>query len=428
MNTTISSKPTIIQYFSVLQGAGGGGHVIAAIARELVTHGYKTMLVVGTPVNLKMDYARMLQKMNIPVYGVNRAHTNIISFVLSIPVWLLCIIGFVPYKIIKRLHVKAAWHRLKNELGYTLRGKIIAGWAKLATIKFLEKAIANESSILHIHYLGWPKCIDVLKWAKEKDISTVLHYHNDVSYLTIKNHKAFYNQLDTFLPYRASIIVLSNSLKQAMTKQIGSGYSIKVVPNWIEDGNIEIENRTDNPFTICTVARNVGGKGIEDFIRAVVLLAEEQIDIRATVIGSGKGHDYLVDMALRLGVIDRITFTGELTEKQVTEELKKAHVFILASSTEGLPIVLLKAMALGLPVIVTPVGANKDIVENAENGFLVEIGNVGQISSCIKKLVDDLNLRNKMGKQSRIYFEQHFTGKVVWPLLENVYTQLMKLK
>jgi glycosyltransferase involved in cell wall biosynthesis len=417
------TKPTIIQYLSVLPGSGGGSHVMASIAEELVAHGYPTVVVIGGVVDRSKQYARFLKGKNIPVLGVDSRSAKLVHSLLTIPVLSVRLFFLLPYMAFKRKGLVDSWKKLGEEIGYALRGRILLAWAAKKTIDNLETMIENGSGILHVHYLGWPQCIAVLRWAKRKEIRTVLHYHYDVSFTQRRIHRFFFDKYREFLSDRSTIIVLSEGLRKSMTEHIGPDFGIGVVPNWVKVESLESigMGKAEGPLKICTVARSVGGKGIEDVLRAMVTLAEKRAEVIGTVIGSGMGHDYLVDTALRLGVDDRITFTGELSEIEVTETLKLHDVFILVSSSEGMSIVLLKAMALGLPVIVTPAGANREIVESAQNGFLVEIGNVGQLTAAILSLAADPELRRRMGEKSKIFCKQNFSREAVWPKLETVY-------
>ena len=96
-----------------------------------------------------------------------------------------------------------------------------------------------------------------------------------------------------------------------------------------------------------------------------------QNDLGLVVVGDGPLRDDLIAQAKRLGVDDRIAFAGAVAKERVPAYLRACDVFVLNSTYEGLPHVLLEAMAAGLPVIATAVGGSREIIEDGTNGLLI---------------------------------------------------------
>ena len=106
-----------------------------------------------------------------------------------------------------------------------------------------------------------------------------------------------------------------------------------------------------------------------------------------TFLGDGPQRSELEDTIVRLGLRDRVTLHGWATGSQVREHLTAAHALALPSTAEGLPVVLMEAMALGRPVITTPVAAIPELV-NPQCGRLVPVGDAAALAEAIDAVLD----------------------------------------
>lgn len=146
----------------------------------------------------------------------------------------------------------------------------------------------------------------------------------------------------------------------------------------------------------------------DDFLEAVSLLASRDVDVHALCIGdvveSGRP---LPERAATLGIADRVHHVTALGN--AIPLVKCLDVGVLCSETEGLSNAVLEYMACGLPVVATDVGGNSDLVEDGENGFLVEVGGTEALADRIGRLALDPGLAEKLGAASRRRFERGFT-------------------
>lgn len=118
------------------------------------------------------------------------------------------------------------------------------------------------------------------------------------------------------------------------------------------------------------------------------------------LVGDGPLRDELVELAQRIGVGDRVRFVG--SRDDVPKLLAAFDIAVLASRTiENLPYSLLEAMAAGLPVVSTAVGALAELVDHGETGFLVPPGSAAVLAERMGQLVDDERARARIGKAAR---------------------------
>lgn len=132
-----------------------------------------------------------------------------------------------------------------------------------------------------------------------------------------------------------------------------------------------VRSHGEHPLRLVYVGRIAREKGLYETFQAIRLAAELGVDVRLTVGGEGAESGRLRRYAQALGVASRITFAGAVFGDAKVKLFSESDVFVLPSYSEGLPYALLEAMAAGLPVLATPVGAIPDVVSHGTHGFLV---------------------------------------------------------
>jgi glycosyltransferase involved in cell wall biosynthesis len=159
--------------------------------------------------------------------------------------------------------------------------------------------------------------------------------------------------------------------------------------------------RDDRPIEILTVGRHVHVKAQAVMIEAVAALIERGVAAHLTLIGDGPLHDDLRRLAAELDLGEAVTFAGALGQDDIPRHLREADVFCLSSAAESLPVVLMEAMASGLPVVSTDVGGIAELVEDGVSGYLTPSGDVGAFADALERLAGDAELRERMGAAGR---------------------------
>jgi glycosyltransferase involved in cell wall biosynthesis len=155
-----------------------------------------------------------------------------------------------------------------------------------------------------------------------------------------------------------------------------------------EDFVAGARHRPGPPWRIVTIgSQEQRYKGHDVLLHAVRRLLDDGVDVTATVVGGGRTHDELVALAERLGLRDRVEFTGAVHDRaSIMEILDSAAVFALPSRTEGLPRALLEAMARALPAVGSDVGG---IPELLEPDCLARVDDAGGLAAAIGRLLAD---------------------------------------
>ena len=115
--------------------------------------------------------------------------------------------------------------------------------------------------------------------------------------------------------------------------------------------------------------------------------------------------------------LSEVHFLGTVTTTELVKLLSRSAIFCLPSRAEGLPIAMLEAMAMGLPVVATPVGGIPDALEEGINGYLVPAGNSVLLADRLELLLGDPVLRAKIGKvnyeKTRLFYHPQATAKAL---------------
>jgi glycosyltransferase involved in cell wall biosynthesis len=163
---------------------------------------------------------------------------------------------------------------------------------------------------------------------------------------------------------------------------------------------------------ILTVARYEGLKGHEYALEAIAAVVEHGVDASYVIVGSGSAAERqrVIGLARRLGLEERVELTGWISPDDVAARMRQAHLFLLASTSEGLNISTLEAMATGLPVVVTDVGGMPEAVTDGVEGFVVPPRDPASLAHAILRLVEDRPGAVAMGARGRERILADFDG------------------
>ncbi|MCP5080598.1 MAG: glycosyltransferase family 4 protein [Alphaproteobacteria bacterium] len=146
------------------------------------------------------------------------------------------------------------------------------------------------------------------------------------------------------------------------------------------------------------VGRLAAVKGVPLLLEALRQIKTDQPEVHLTLIGDGPERMGLEKEAARLGLSDTVTFAGYQSQDDVAAALSSSDIFVLPSFAEGVPVVLMEAMATGLPVIATAVGGVGELVRDGESGLILPPGDVAALAAALKKLLADPAQCHEMGK------------------------------
>ena len=150
----------------------------------------------------------------------------------------------------------------------------------------------------------------------------------------------------------------------------------------------------DGPPVLLTVGRLVAVKGQMLVVEMVAALKARGISLVADIVGEGPMRADLEGLIDERGLHESVVLWGALGQEQLRTRLQAATVFVLPSFAEGVPVVLMEAMAMGVPVVTTRIAGIPELIEDQVSGLLVTPGRVDQLADAVERLLTDGELRD----------------------------------
>jgi len=245
--------------------------------------------------------------------------------------------------------------------------------------------------------------------------------------------ESVYMSLDRYFTNRHfdHILPVSDDLGQMLQRYLRRG-RITTIHNSVEVDQIvprrsASEVRRDlgldeNQPVIGSAGRMVPIKGFDVFLRSARTILESRPKAAFLLAGDGPVFGDIKALADELGISDRIIFPG--FRDDIVDVLNCLDIFVISSHHEGIPTVVLEAMALKKPVVSTAVGGINEIMDSGVSGLLVEPGDSQAIASACLNLLGDDSLRAKLGDSAREIVENRFSAGRQAGRVARIYHQL----
>lgn len=258
-------------------------------------------------------------------------------------------------------------------------------------------------------------------------------YRNEHQKTNIKG--AVYTVLELLTNWSAPhYIVVSQKIFDALCKARVDSDRISLVYNAVNinlikalKDNDDIRTKLNIPLDsrVCVaLGRLVWAKGYEDLIQAFTLLKGKKHNLFCVIIGSGELHSLLLEEIVRNDLADRIFLLGHFKHKDALSVVKTCDIFVMPSRTEGTPIALLEAAALGIPILATRVGGIPELVTE-QDALLVPADSPESLAAGILKLTEDKELAQLLSKNAYSRVNELFSaGKLLSATLEAYYKAL----
>ncbi|RLA45378.1 MAG: glycosyltransferase family 4 protein, partial [Gammaproteobacteria bacterium] len=167
------------------------------------------------------------------------------------------------------------------------------------------------------------------------------------------------------------------------------------------------------------VGRLVDKKGIEYLIESMPQVLDQHPDETLTIIGDGPLKQGLLDLCQTIGIEKRVNFLGSLVNLEIPAYLQASAITIFPSvvtdsgDQEGTPVAVMEALACECATIVSDYPGARDIIKDRENGLLVAQKSPGQIAEKINFLLENREIRQRLGKEGRLSVQQNYDWRVV---------------
>ena len=250
----------------------------------------------------------------------------------------------------------------------------------------------------------------------------------------------YYRSLDNFtVRFNDRVIAVSKSVKRDLISQGVGPEKIVVIKNGIdfEQWQSPLDNKNNrankrkelgigNGPVVGTITRFSKQKDVHTFLYAIFDVVKDYPCVRCLIIGDGEQRKELEDLSYRLALNGNVTFLGY--REDAREILDVFDIFVLSSLWEGLPLVVLEAMAASKPVIATRVPGTAEAVVNGKTGILVPLRNSEKLAESIKSLLGNQELAQSMGEAAKQRVNKYFRAERMVDETERLYMDLMKSK
>ena len=248
--------------------------------------------------------------------------------------------------------------------------------------------LCKKPDLIHVHVLTR---LGAIAW-----IQKILH---KTPYI-ITEHWSRYlpgNDFSGFLRKTACKLVVRNAktvttvtenLATAMSNHGLKNDNYVVLPNVVNLDMFHISEKNNNPCKIIHISCfEDKSKNISGLLESLKIIDDKGIDFQCKLIGEGMDLDLMKDKAKNLQLINKVSFTGLLQGQALADELSSGDFLVLSSNYENMPVVILEALASGLPVVSTNVGGIKEMIDDTK-GILVEPRNKEALAEAMIKMIE----------------------------------------
>ena len=164
----------------------------------------------------------------------------------------------------------------------------------------------------------------------------------------------------------------------------------------------------NRPYCIGYIGRLSREKGVLQFVQALPAILSDRKDLRVLIGGDGPLKELIEASLQEQGVSARVDLPGWISHDDLPGYLNQLRLLVLPSYTEGLPNIMLEAMACGTPVLATPVGAIPDVIIDGKTGFIMENNSPECIAENVIRALNSPDLE-QVAEDGRRFVEEHFT-------------------
>ncbi|MBR4156199.1 MAG: glycosyltransferase [Bacteroidales bacterium] len=255
-----------------------------------------------------------------------------------------------------------------------------------ANMKALK--LCKKPDLIHVHILTR---LGVIAWIQKLLHKTPYIITEHWSrYLPGNDFSGFLRKLFTKIVVcnAETITTVTENLAIAMKNHGLKNDNYVVLPNVVNLDMFHISERNNNPRKIIHISCfEDKSKNISGLLESLKIIEEKGIDFQCKLIGEGMDLELMKEKAKNLQLINKVSFTGLLQGQALADELSSGDFLVLSSNYENMPVVILEALASGLPVVSTNVGGIKEMVDETK-GILVEPRNQEALAEAMIKMIE----------------------------------------
>jgi glycosyltransferase involved in cell wall biosynthesis len=183
---------------------------------------------------------------------------------------------------------------------------------------------------------------------------------------------------------------------------------VRIVHCGVDPNLFQLKTHEGRGNKLLFVGRIAAAKGLPILLEVLSKLE----GVTLNIAGDGPDRALLEEKARALNISSRVNFLGYQSQPQVRKLFREADLFVMSSFAEGVPVVLMEAMAAGVPVVATRIAGIPELVRDGRSGFLVSPGDVDEMATAVDRLLGDADLRNRFAVAARQDIEREFNIQI----------------
>ena len=262
-----------------------------------------------------------------------------------------------------------------------------------------------DFDVLHAHF-AYPYGYVAGVWGRENHVATVLTCHGiDIMHLPQWHFGVRPKQIDNFTKtFHAvdRVVTVSRNLEKEVLELGCPAEKLSTIPNGVVPEEYDpISTAVENPAIILAMGRMEEVKGFDLLLEIFTAVSSKRGNTLLHLVGQGPEFYRLLEISLRLGLREKVVFKKATIGEEKIRLLEDCTLFICPSRWEGMPLVILEAMAAGKAVVAFDVGGIGEIIRHGQNGVLVPPFDTGVMTEEVIELLDNPSKRKRLGTKAR---------------------------
>lgn len=301
--------------------------------------------------------------------------------------------GRIPTGLRHMWYAGAVWWRLRSADILFLQDPVSAGLPATVANLFLRK-----KTLL--------KIVGDHAWEQAQQRAQVVDSLDDFQHRQYSMFVELLRFCEHVVARRAHQVVTPSAYLKKIVTTWGVGADrITVVPNAVHMPDAVVPSPIlfgERAMEIVTAGRLVPWKGMRELLSVFLELSQKFSDLRLTCIGDGPLRSVLENDVVTLGISNRVTFTGRLSQTETLQHIARSRLFVLNSGYEGFSHQLIEAMGVGAAVVCTSAGGNAEVAQHEENALVVPYGDRSALLVAITRVLQDSVLATHISHGARI--------------------------
>ncbi|MEM2261510.1 MAG: glycosyltransferase family 4 protein [Ignisphaera sp.] len=294
--------------------------------------------------------------------------------------------------------------------------------------KNLEDMIKeSQPDIIHINNLPFLTSFQSILIAKKLRIPSVLHVHGVIgARAKILNFMqyAFIMTLMQRAFHETNLVICLTQSDALEIQKLGCPIEkIRVIPNGVDINKFKPFREPEEDL-IFWGGRFMPEKGLEHLMKALSMIVKVKPKVKLIMAGGGLFFPKIYKMVVNFGLKRNVIFKGVVAHDKLPALINTASLCVLPSLKEGMPYILLEAMACGRAVIGSDIAGINDVISHRVNGILVPPKNTKALVEAIIQLLEDRDLRRKLGENARKLIVEKYSWQKISEKVERVYYEM----